>query len=85
MLEMRIKKILSQLFQLPIEMIDENTSAQTLSAWDSLAQMNLVSALEEAFNVQFTTAQMISMLSYTEILSAIRGMNSCPQLDAQHQ
>lgn len=70
--EMRIKKILSQLFGISIEDINEDTSPDTVSKWDSLAHMNLVVALEEEFGVNFTSEQIIEMLNYPLIVLTVK-------------
>ncbi len=72
MLEQRVKKILSQLFQIPVESINEDTSSDTVPNWNSLAHMNLVVALEEEFGVSFSDEQMIEMLSYPLIVLTVK-------------
>jgi acyl carrier protein len=36
----------------PVESLDETSSSETVPAWDSLAQVNLIMALEQTFDVQ---------------------------------
>lgn len=70
--ETRVKKILSQLFNVPIDSINENSSADTIPAWTSLAHMNLVVALEEEFGVSFNDEQIIEMLNYPLVVITIK-------------
>lgn len=67
-----IKEIMSAVLELPIDEINEKTSSETLSSWDSLKHMNLIIALEEEFNVKFSIDQIIEMKSYSSISSGIQ-------------
>lgn len=61
-----------------MEQINENSSPDTIEAWDSLKHMNLILALEESLNVQFTDEQIVEMLSMELILAVLReiGINN---------
>lgn len=48
---------------LPESDISEETSPDTVSAWDSVAHLNLVVAVEEAFGVSFTPDETMEMTS----------------------
>ena len=72
MLETRIKQVMSQVLGIPAETIGENTSPDTVENWDSLRHMNLIMALEEAFDLSFTEEQMVEMLNYPLILETIK-------------
>jgi acyl carrier protein len=41
--------------------LNEDSSPETLKQWDSLAAMDLVSAIEEKFNVQLSTKEIMKM------------------------
>jgi acyl carrier protein len=62
--EQKLKELLSRVFNVRSEVIDEQTSQDTVENWDSLGQMNLIVALEEEFEVEFTDDQVLDMLSY---------------------
>ena len=66
----RVFKIVSQVMGVPVEQVDETSSADNIETWDSLKHMNLVLALEEEFQVQFTDEQIIEMLN-VELIIAI--------------
>jgi acyl carrier protein len=72
MLELRVKKVLSQVLNIPTEEITENTSPDTEKKWDSLGHMNLVIALEDEFGINFTEQQIIEMLNYPLILCVVK-------------
>ena len=57
----RLLAVFAEVLGLPPERLGEDTSPDTTSEWDSLAAMNLVAALEEAFGVEFTTTEIMRM------------------------
>ena len=60
----RIKKVMFAVFEIPVEQIQDKSSPDTIESWDSLKHMNMIVALEEEFNVQFTDDEVIEMLDY---------------------
>jgi acyl carrier protein len=63
-LDEKVKKVMSAVFDVPIEEIDENSSPDSIGNWDSLHHMNLIIALEEEFNVTFNEDDISNMLNY---------------------
>jgi acyl carrier protein len=51
MVSEKIKKIMSVVFELPLELITDDSSTDTIENWDSLGHLNLILALEEEFDV----------------------------------
>ena len=72
-LEDRIKNIMSAVFEIPEEQIKDNSSPDTIESWDSLKHMNLIIALEEEFEVEFTDNEIFELMNYTLIKSIITG------------
>jgi acyl carrier protein len=62
--EQRLKEVLSRIFNVSLDTITEEASPDTIENWDSLRHMNLVLALEEEFDVEFTDDQVVEILSY---------------------
>ena len=52
-IENRIKNVIGAALSIPIDDINENSSAENIENWDSLKQINLVLALEEEFPDHF--------------------------------
>lgn len=50
-LDARLARVLGAVLGLPATAIGPDTSRDTVGAWDSLRQMNLILALEEEFGV----------------------------------
>ena len=72
-LEDRIKNIMSAVFEITEEHIKDNSSSDTIESWDSLKHMNLIIALEEEFEVEFTDNEIFETMNYTLIKSIITG------------
>jgi acyl carrier protein len=62
--EQKLRELLSKIFEVPLDAISENASPDTIETWDSLRHMNLVVALEQAFNVELSDDQVVEILSY---------------------
>lgn len=62
--EQKLKEVLSRIFNVSLNTITEDASPDTIENWDSLRHMNLVLALEEEFDVEFTDDQVVEILSY---------------------
>jgi acyl carrier protein len=62
--EQKLRELLSKIFEVPLNAITEDASPDTIETWDSLRHMNLVVALEQAFNVELSDDQVVEILSY---------------------
>ena len=71
--EESIKNVMSAVFEIPEEQIKDDSSPDTIESWDSLKHMNLIVALEEEFEVEFTDDEILEMMNYALIESIIIG------------
>jgi acyl carrier protein len=62
--EFKLKEVLNKIFKIEISSINDETSVDTVDIWDSLKHLNLVIALEEAFNITFTEEESVEIMSY---------------------
>ena len=69
----RIKNVMSAVFEIPVEQIQDKSSPDTIESWDSLKHMNMVAALEEEFEVEFTDDEILEMMNYALIKSILMG------------
>ncbi len=63
-LEKRIINVMSAVFELSADEITDHSSPDTIWSWDSLKHMNLVSALEEEFDISFTDSEILEMMNF---------------------
>lgn len=62
--DIRIKKVLSIVFEVPIELITDDAAPDHIDNWDSLGHMNLILALEEEFDVSIPDEEVGNMVNY---------------------
>jgi acyl carrier protein len=60
----RIKNVMSAVFELSADEITDHSSPDTIWSWDSLKHMNLVSALEEEFDISFTDSEILEIMNF---------------------
>ena len=65
--EERIKKVMSAVFEIPVEEINGNSSPDTIELWDSLKHLNLIVALEDEFEIVFEDGEIMEMINYALI------------------
>jgi acyl carrier protein len=63
-IEEKNKNVMSVVFEIPEDKINDDSSPDTIESGDSLKNMNLVVALEEKFNVEFEDEEIIEMTNY---------------------
>ena len=56
-LEIKTKSIFSSVFEVLDEEILMTSSSDSIESWDSLNHINLILALEEEFNIEFSDEQ----------------------------
>ncbi len=69
--ELKLKEVFKNIFQIDVSLIDDETSVDTVEKWDSLKHLNLVLALEEAFNITFTEEESVEIMSYPLIKAVL--------------
>jgi acyl carrier protein len=69
--EQRLKKVLSNILDIPETEINEQSSMKSISNWDSLKHIQLMTAIEEEFEVTLSLEDMIAMTNYPTILTTV--------------
>lgn len=59
----KIREIASIVFEVDIDSLTEDSSADTIDRWDSLSHMNFVTALEEEFEIRFSETELSELLN----------------------
>lgn len=68
----KYNQILMDVFNLSADEIREDLNALDVEHWDSMGQMRLASALEEAFEIFLDPEDMIQLISYENGLAVLR-------------
>jgi acyl carrier protein len=62
----RLRQCFREAFTLPADADTDDMTYQNDKAWDSLGHMRLVAGIETAFNIMFTTEQILDMSSFAK-------------------
>ena len=73
-MEKRIRTIMSAVFALPIESINDESSPDSIESWDSLKHINLVVALEEEFEINFTDNEILEIINFKLIKKIVESL-----------
>ena len=65
-------EVFREVFDDPTLVISESTTASDVEGWDSFAHINLIVALEERFNVKFTTQEISEMTCVGDTLNLLK-------------
>jgi len=71
-IETKVFEIISITLEISLKSISVKSSTQTIHKWDSLKHMNIIVALEEEFNIEFSDKQIVEMPSVKIIISNIK-------------
>ena len=77
MIEDKVKSILSIVLDIDESNIDNDSSPETLDAWDSLNHFNIITAIEEEFEIRLDDVQILEMQSYRLICVIVSEAMEC--------
>ena len=66
-----LHQLIAEVLQVPPASINDASSPETVTRWDSMANIMVVTALEERFQVQFTLADIMTMRTVADIKAAL--------------
>ena len=68
----KVKKIFSDVLEVSIEQINDETSPNNTSSWDSFNMVKLVVKLEEEFSISIGIEEVITIKSFANMLALIK-------------
>lgn len=71
-MEEEVKSVVAQVMEVPVDLVNADSSPDTIATWDSLKHMNLVLALEQTFGVTFSEEQIAEMLNVGIIVLTLK-------------
>ncbi len=66
-----VRRIVSDVFEIPEESVKPDSSPDNVETWDSIHHLNMVLALEQEFGVQFTPEEIEQLLSVELIVALV--------------
>ena len=70
-MEDRIKKVMSDVLNIDVSLINNESSPDNIENWDSLKHMNLIVALEEEFEIEFDDEEIVESMNYILIVNIL--------------
>ncbi len=67
----RVRQIVADVFGLTLDQVDTQSSPESIEAWESIAHLNLVLSLEQAFGVSFTPDEIAELVSVEAIVDKV--------------
>ncbi len=61
---MKIKRVMSAVFEIPVESIADDASSDNIENWDSLRHLNLILALEDEFGISIPDEEVGNLVNY---------------------
>ena len=75
----QIRQLASDVFAVPAKSVGKDSSPDNIETWDSMQHLNLVLAVEEKFNLQFSPEEIEEMSSVGRISAMIESkLGSAP-------
>ena len=68
----KLTTVMCQVFKLPGESIAPEASRKNLEQWDSLKHLNLMLALEDAFEVEFSDGEIASIDTFEALAQSLQ-------------
>ena len=60
----KIYQLMSNVFEIPIEEISEESSIGSIPSWDSIRHLNLILAIEEEFGISIPDEEVGNLVNY---------------------
>lgn len=64
--------VIARVLKIPVASITDESTPDTLRRWDSLRHLDLMTAVEDAFSVRFSTAEIVRVKSVGDIRRLLR-------------
>ena len=65
----KLYNIISKVFSVPVSEINDESSPETIEAWDSFNGLILVDEIESNFNIKFSVSEIIDVKNVKDIKS----------------
>jgi acyl carrier protein len=68
----RVEETIAKALRVPIEEIGDDSSPETLAAWDSASHIDIVLSIEAEFGASFSSDEILTLLSVRSIKGALK-------------
>lgn len=71
----KVKYIISQTLNIPVDVVTEELSIGQIDEWDSMGNMAIIAALEENFGIEFPIEDLFDLNSVKSIMEEIEKLS----------
>lgn len=68
----RVRELVADTLQMPKEQVKDDSTAESLPAWDSLNHLNIILAIEQDFDIALPPEEMERMTGIESIVTVIQ-------------
>lgn len=71
-MENKVKELMSIMFAIDADTINESSTMENTKGWDSLSNMNLMLSLEQEYSIKLTDAEINSVSSFNDVIELLQ-------------
>ncbi len=68
-----IYRIISEIFEIPVDEIEDKMTSFQINNWDSLNQLRLIEALERKFSIMLEANEIFRIINIKSIIDIVKG------------
>ena len=68
----KVKILMASVFEISVEDINDDSSPDSIENWDSLRHMNLITVLEEEFDIRLSDEQITEMMNFNLVIYTVK-------------
>ena len=63
---------MSEVFSVPVSILNESTKQEDIDKWDSLGHLNLILAIEAKLGVKFSSDEIVNIKSIKDVIEKLQ-------------
>ena len=71
-MDVRLEKVLRNVFPIEADVIDENWTSDDIPEWDSIGHLNLIMEIQKEFNVKIEIEEMFEVEKLSDITRILK-------------
>ena len=68
----KVFNIIADIFEIKTNLINMESSPNNISNWDSIGMINLILAIEQEFNIKFSSSEISELISVKFIIETLK-------------
>jgi acyl carrier protein len=64
---MSIEELVAEVLYIDLSLVDDNSGPETIEAWDSLGHINIITAIEEEFDIEISPDEIAEITTVNDI------------------